>query len=57
MTDREWYFIQQKREKHEQKQGVKKPDVFPYDDRFTLPDGVPIVPVNDEEDDFDEEKK
>ena len=54
MTDREWYYIQQERE---QKQRVKKPDAFPYDDRFTLPDGVPIVPVNDKEDDFDEEEK
>ncbi len=53
----EWYYISNAGKKDEQKRDVsgdREVDlVFSDDDRFTVPDGVPIVPVNDEEDDFD----
>ena len=56
----EWYYISNAGKKDEQKRdvnrGSEEPVVFYDDDRFTIPDGVPIVSVNDEEDDFDEEE-
>ena len=55
---REWYYISSAGKKDEQKRDVsgdREVDlVFSDDDRFTVPDGVPIVSVNDEEDDFDD---
>ena len=54
----EWYYISNAGKKDEQKRDVdgssEEPLVFSDDDGFTLPHGVPIVPVNDEEDDFDD---
>lgn len=54
----EWYYISSAGKKDEQKRdvnrGSEEPVVFYDDDRFTIPDGVPIVSVNDEEDDFDD---
>ena len=54
----EWYYISNAGKKDEQKRdvnrGSEEPVVFYDDDRFTIPDGVPIVSVNDEEDDFDD---
>ena len=54
----EWYYICKASKKDEQKRDVsgdREVDlVFSDDDRFTVPDGVPIVSVNDEEDDFDD---
>ena len=54
----EWYYISNAGKKDEQKRDVsgdREVDlVFSDDDRFTVPDGVPIVSVNDEEDDFDD---
>ena len=54
----EWWYIFNAREKDEQKRDVsgdREVDlVFSDDDRFTLPHDVPIVSVNDEEDDFDD---
>ena len=54
----EWFYISSARKKDEQKRDVsgdREVDlVFFDDDRFTLLDGVPIVPVNDEEDDLDD---
>ena len=54
----EWYYISNARKKDEQKRDVdgssEEPLVFSDDDRFTLPHDVPIVSVNDEEDDFDD---
>ena len=55
---KEWYYISSTGQKDEQKRDVsgdREVDlVFSDDDRFTVPDGVPIVSVNDEEDDFDD---
>ena len=48
MTDRKWYHIQ--RIQQEQQDAEKTQE------RFTPPESVPIVSVNDEEDDFDEEE-
>ena len=54
----EWWYIFSAKEKDEQKRDVSRDRevdmVFSDDDRFTVPDGVPIVSVNDEEDDFDD---
>ena len=54
----EWWYIFSAKEKDEQKRDVngdREVDlVFFDDDRFTLPHDVPIVSVNDEEDDFDD---
>jgi hypothetical protein len=54
----EWYYISNSRKKDEQKRdvsrGCEEPLVFYDDDGFTISDGVPIVPVNDEEDDLDD---
>ena len=59
MVEREWFHITRWSKKGEQKRDVngdREVDlVFSDDDRFTVPDGVPIVSVNDEEDDFDDE--
>ena len=41
-------------EKHEQIRDVGVSGIFFDDDGLTVPDGVPIVSVNDEEDDFDD---
>ena len=55
---REYYYIR-KWKKDEQKRDVNRSDeddlVFSDDDRFTVSDDVPIVLVNDEQDDFDGE--
>ena len=57
----EWYYISNSKKKSEQKRdvdrGSEEPVVFYDDDRFTISDGVPIVSVNDEEDDFDDESR
>jgi hypothetical protein len=57
MAEKEWFHPTRWKKKDEQLRDVSRSSeddlVFYYDDRFTLPDGVPIVPVNDEEDDFD----
>ena len=54
----EWWYIFSAKEKDEQKRDVSRDRevdlVFSDDDRFTVSDGVPIVSVNDEEDDFDD---
>ena len=54
----EWWYIFSAKAKDEQKRDVngdREVDlVFSDDDRFTLPHDVPIVSVNDEEDDFDD---
>lgn len=54
----EWWLISRLKkkedEKHEQIRDVRVPSIFSDDDGFTVPDGVPIVSVNDEEDDFDD---
>ena len=58
MAEKEWFHITRWSKKDEQKRDVsgdREVDlVFSDDDRFTLSDGVPIVSVNDEEDDFDD---
>jgi hypothetical protein len=48
VTDREWYHVQ--RVQQEQQNTEKTQE------GFTPPESVPIVSVNDEEDDFDEEE-
>ena len=54
----EWWYIFSAREKDEQKRDVSRDRevdlVFSNDDRFTLPHDVPIVSVNDEENELDE---
>ena len=54
----EWWYISSTEEKDEQKRDVsgdREVDlVFSDDDRFTLHDVVPIVSLNDEEDDLDD---
>ena len=54
----EWWYISNLGKNNEQKRDDNRSAehdlVFSDDDRFTLLDGVPIVPVNDEEDDFDD---
>ena len=58
MAEKEWFHITRWSKKDEQLRDVSgdcEVDlVFSDDDRFTVPDGVPIVSVNDEEDDFDD---
>ena len=58
MTEIEWFHLTRWSKKVEQKRDVsgdcEESLVFSDDDRFTVPDGVPIVSVNDEEDDFDD---
>ena len=41
--------------KDEQIRDLRRDLVFPDDDRFTISDGVPIVSVNDEEEDLNDE--
>jgi len=53
----EWFYIQQEKRKDEQKHDVGRNRVRFNDDGFTPADVVPIVSVNDEEDDFDEKKE
>ena len=50
----EWFYIESAIKKDEQIRDLRRDLVFSDDDRFTVPDGVPIVSVNDEEDDFDD---
>ena len=54
----EWWLISRLKkkedEKHEQIRDVRVSSIFSDDDGFTVPDGVPIVSMNDEEDDFDD---
>ena len=61
MAEKEWFHITRWSKEDEQLRDVSgdcEVDlVFSDDDRFTVPDGVPIVSVNDEEDDFGEEEK
>ena len=58
MAEKEWVHLTRWSKKVKQKRDVsgdREVDlVFSDDDRFTVPDGVPIVSVNDEEDDFDD---
>mgnify|MGYP003627805995 CR=1 FL=1 len=60
MAENEWFHIARWKKKDEQLRDVSGSSeddlVFSDDDRFTLSDDVPIVSVNDEEDDFDEEE-
>ena len=51
----EWFYIDSALKKDEQIRDLRRDLVFPDDDRFTVPDDVPIVLVNDEQDDFDDE--
>ena len=55
----EWFYITNGNKKDEQKRdvdrGSEEPVVFYDDDRFTISDGVPIVSVNDEEEDLGDE--
>ena len=51
MTDREWYHIQGMRKAQQKHEVAEKTQ-----EGFTPPESVPIVSVNDEEDDFDEEE-
>ena len=53
----EWFYIQQKKQKDEQNHDVGRNRLRFNDDGFTPADVVPIVSMNDEEDDFDEEKE
>ena len=57
MGENEWFHIARWK-KDEQLRDVNRSSeddlVFSDDDRFTVPDGVPIISVNDEEDDFDD---
>jgi len=61
MAEKEWFHLTRWKKKDEQLRDVSgsiKDDlVFPDDDGFTISDGVPIVSVNDEEDDFDDESR
>jgi len=51
----EWYYIDSALKKDEQIRDLRRDLVFPDDDGFTLSDDVPIVLVNDEQDNFDGE--
>jgi hypothetical protein len=51
----EWFYIDSALKKDEQIRDLRRDLVFPDDDRFTVSDDVPIVLVNDEQDDFDGE--
>ena len=58
MSDSEWFYICQrkkKNEKDEQNHDVGRNRIRFNDDGFTPADVVPIVSMNGEEDDFDEE--
>ncbi len=50
----EWFYITNGNKKDEQMRHLRRDLVFPDDDSFTIPDVVPIVLENDEEDDFDD---
>jgi hypothetical protein len=51
----EWFYIDSALKKDEQIRDLRRDLVFPDDDGFTVYDDVPIVLVNDEQDDFDGE--
>ena len=51
----EWFYIESGNKKDEQIRTIRRDLVFPDDDRFTILDGVPIVSVNDEEEDLGDE--
>jgi len=51
----EWFYIHSALKKDEQIRDLRRDLVFPDDDGFTVSDDVPIVLVNDEQDDFDDE--
>jgi hypothetical protein len=53
----EWFYIQQTKRKDEQNRDVGRNRIRFNNDGFTPADIVPIVLVNDEEDDFGEEKE
>ena len=50
----EWYYISIVRKKNEEKRDVRRDLVRDDDDGFTIHDDVPIVKVNEEQDDEDE---
>ena len=50
----EWFYITNGNKKDEQIRTIRRDLVFPNDDRFTILDDVPIVSVNDEEDEEDD---
>jgi len=51
----EWYYIDSALKKDEQIRDLRRDLVFPDDDGFTVSDDVPIILVNDEQDNFDGE--
>ena len=53
----EWFYIQQTKRKDEQNRDVGRNRIRFNNDGFTLADVVPMVLMNDEEDDFGEEKE
>tara|TARA_R110002074_G_scaffold1587_2_gene9449 strand:- start:669 stop:851 length:183 start_codon:yes stop_codon:yes gene_type:complete len=53
----EWFYIESGNKKDEQIRTIRRDLVFPNDDRFTILDDVPIVSVNDEEEDLDDESR
>ena len=60
MAEDEWYHILRWREsdeKDEQIRDLRVPSIHIDDDSFTVPDVVPMISVNDEEDDFGEEEE
>jgi len=60
MSDPEWFHICQKKKKNEKAESfrdVGETSTHPDDSSFTHPPVVPILVVNDEEDDFGEEEE
>ena len=53
----EWFYIQQTKRKDEQNRDVGRNRIRFNNDGFTLADVVPMVLMNDEEDDFGEEEE
>jgi hypothetical protein len=53
----EWFYITNGNKKDEQIRTIRRDLVFPDDDRFTILDDVPIVSVNDEEEDLNDENE
>ena len=51
----EWFYINSALKKDEQKRDLRRDLVFSDDDGFTVSYDVPIVLVNDEQDNFDDE--
>ena len=51
----EWFYIDSALKKDEQIRDLRRDLVFPDDDGFTVSDDVPIILVNDEQDNFDGE--